>query len=1186
YIAMAMLFLSLFIIATTAYMQKINADKKLDSYTKQINLGIKHTVNHYIHDYEYLSRRMLETENIMKLMKKRDREGLYNSFKKKWELLTEEEPNLTIIHFLLADGTSFLRMHRPEVFGDKLTDVRPMINEISTFHKKIVGYETGKYGTTYRIITPVFDESGEYIGAFEIGLNPKFILNSVREVNNFCGMMFIKEDSLELFYRPNDRVIDKYVLQSELSLELEKIYAELHVFGKLENGMKISVGDKRYVSHSYILNDYKNKPKVKLLFFQNITEFGTVRNYFIFGLFLVVGLLLLIIIWLIHRRIGLYQNRVTDSYKKQIQKLYESEHRFALLYEKAPDAYQSLDIDGNLIVVNAKWLEELGYDKSEVIGKNFSEFLTPAFKSIFRENFSKFKASGSITGIEFELVKKDGEIITTSYNGKIVREDNGEFKQTHCIFTNITQSKKIQERLEFNKRYLQTIFDVTPGLMITTDGEDIDKANPAMLEFFGYETIEEFKNEHDCVCDYFIGDNDCLVPEIDGVRWLEYILQRESQLHKVCMNKGAKRHHFIVQAHTLELDDKKRSVVIFNDITDLEDLSDRLEYAIKGSTDGLWDWNIVTDEFFFSPKWKEMLGYRDDELENSFSTWEDRVHPDDLERALQNIEKSHTDPNYVFNYVHRLRHKDGHWVWILDRGQTIFNEDGQAVRMIGFHTDLTEKKRLETQLIENERVYLDFFENTKSANIIYTTEDGGETFKIKSLNHSVEELEGVKREEIIGKEVETVFEGIEKFGLLEILKEVYKSAEAQKMPLTFYEDNKLLGWRENYVFKLSNGDIVASYEDRTQEKQLENDLRISQHQFEQFMEYMPANVMIKDENHHVIYANKRANDFFKQENMIGKTSVDLLPEHLVETINKIDDLIIKEGTHEELLELTDDNGEKLVYRNLGFKIVDNDKIKIGIVSLDITEEYRLKETLDEKEELMIAQSRHAAMGEMISMIAHQWRQPISVIAMDANNILADIELEMLEEKSLKVTSEDIIKQTQELSKTIDDFRNFFRPERNAQEVIVKEVFDDALGVIGKSLDNNQIEFVLELDEKKKIITYTRELMQVFINIIKNAKEALIENKIQDKKITVYTSQEREKFKFRICDNAGGINAEIIEKIFNPYFTTKGEKNGTGLGLYMSKTIVEKHLQGSLTVKNDDEGACFEIIIPHVIKEES
>ena len=350
------------------------------------------------------------------------------------------------------------------------------------------------------------------------------------------------------------------------------------------------------------------------------------------------------------------------------------------------------------------------------------------------------------------------------------------------------------------------------------------------------------------------------------------------------------------------------------------------------------------------------------------------------------------------------------------------------------------------------------------------------------------------------------------------------------------------------------------------------------------MEFMPANVMIKDTEHKIIYANKRANKFFKQENMIGKSSEDLLPSYLVGSVNKIDNIILEDGTHEQLIELQDDNGKSLVYRNLGFKMVDaDDVVKIGIVSIDITREYQLKKDFYEQEDLMIAQSRHAAMGEMISMIAHQWRQPISVIAMDANNILADIELEMVEEKSLRASSEDIIKQTQELSKTIDDFRNFFRPEKDAQEITIKELLNDALGVIGQSLKNSQIEFNLEFEEDKKITTYTRELMQVFINIIKNAKEALVEKDIEKKKISIYISEDEENLKLKICDNAGGVSVENMEKIFNPYFTTKGEKNGTGLGLYMSRTIVEKHLEGSLTVENDDEGACFEITIPHVIK---
>ena len=1165
--------------------------KQLKEYTTQVDSSIEHIINHFVKDYKYRVLRITETTNMSEMVKKRDREGLYKLLKAKFTLMQEETNNFQVMHIHLSDGTSLLRVHQPDKYGDKIADRRAMLREIHKNHKSIVGYETGNHATVYRIISPILDKDGTYLGAFEVGVNPNFIIEAVNDINGFCGMVFITESDLRLYSKPNKIVVDGYRLQSELTPQLKRICKAYKAPKKLENNIEISVGDIQYITHLITLKNFAGDDSVKIVFFQNITKGSLLFNNTQYMIYIFMFIVLVLMTWYVYHRISSYQKDVSNIYEEQIS--------------------------------------------------------------------------------EIESTKN---------------------------------------KLAFNQDYLQSVFNVIPNIMITTDGREIDEANPAMLEFFNYETIEEFKKEHDCVCDFFIGDNDCLEAEIDGSHWLEYILEREDELHKVCMNRGSKRYHFVVKAHTLDIDDKKRSVVVFNDVTDLEDLGSRLEYAIKGSSDGLWDWNIETDDLFFAPKWKEMLGYRDDELENSLATWKERVHPDDLEMALGEIEKSHIDPTHVFNFVHRLRHKDGHWVWILDRGQTIFNEDGKAVRMIGFHTDIseqkedarrieelggllkntissvqnlifvkdsefrylecnsafeefigiprdkllgrsdydlfdkeiagffrakdeemlashktqenfewvtypdgrevylftsksplrdsngkviglvgnsvdfTEHKRLETQLVENEQVYLDFFENSKSANIIYTTEDDGETFRIKNLNSSVEELEQVKKYDVIGKKVDEVFEGAEEFGIADVLKKVYKEGKSQKMPLSFYEDKKLLGWRENYIFKLSNGDIVASYEDRTQEKKLEVELRSSQHQFEQFMEYLPANVMIKDENHKIIYANKRASEFFKQEDIVGKGTKELLPPYLVDTVDKIDEEILKNGTHEELLELQDDNGNKLVYRNLGFKIVDDDIVKIGIVSIDITNEYQLKEDLFVQEELMIAQSRHAAMGEMISMIAHQWRQPISVIAMDANNILADIELEMVEEKSLRSTSEDIITQTQELSKTIDDFRNFFRPEKDAQEVIVKELFDDALGVIGKSLDNNQIAFILNLDENKKITTYTRELMQVFINIIKNAKEALIEKKIENKKITVYTSEDEENLKLRICDNAGGINEEIMEKIFNPYFSTKGEKNGTGLGLYMSKTIVDKHLQGSLTVENDDEGACFEIVVPHVIKE--
>jgi signal transduction histidine kinase len=233
--------------------------------------------------------------------------------------------------------------------------------------------------------------------------------------------------------------------------------------------------------------------------------------------------------------------------------------------------------------------------------------------------------------------------------------------------------------------------------------------------------------------------------------------------------------------------------------------------------------------------------------------------------------------------------------------------------------------------------------------------------------------------------------------------------------------------------------------------------------------------------------------------------------------------------------------------------------------------------LNEQEELMIAQSRHAAMGEMISMIAHQWRQPISVISMDANNILVDVELDNINYNSLKNDATDIITQTQHLSKTIDDFRNFFKPNKLKDSVVVSDVFLETMRVIDKSLENNNIEVQNVFETDTAIEIFSRELLQVFLNILKNAKEALVENRKSERKITNRVYETEESIIVEICNNGGKIKEEIISRIFDPYFSTKSEKNGTGLGLYMSKTIVEKHLKGRLWVENRGvDEVCFMI----------
>jgi PAS domain S-box-containing protein len=256
---------------------------------------------------------------------------------------------------------------------------------------------------------------------------------------------------------------------------------------------------------------------------------------------------------------------------------------------------------------------------------------------------------------------------------------------------------------------------------------------------------------------------------------------------------------------------------------------------------------------------------------------------------------------------------------------------------------------------------------------------------------------------------------------------------------------------------------------------------------------------------------------------------------------------------------------------------------IGIKQ-DITEKMAMRELLKDQEELMIVQSRHAAMGEMVGMIAHQWRQPLSVISMGANNLLLDIEMGDINSEVFKEEAISIVEQVSHLSQTIDDFRNYFRPDREKENVHVEEVLEEALHIIGKSFEGNGIELTLSLGKSAAVEIFRRELLQVLINVINNAKEAMMEHSKEEKRLSISTEEISDAVIIRICDNGGGIDDKIIHRIFEPYFSTKDKQTGTGLGLFMSKTIMEKHLNGRIeAIKNGADGTCF---VLSIYKEES
>lgn len=259
--------------------------------------------------------------------------------------------------------------------------------------------------------------------------------------------------------------------------------------------------------------------------------------------------------------------------------------------------------------------------------------------------------------------------------------------------------------------------------------------------------------------------------------------------------------------------------------------------------------------------------------------------------------------------------------------------------------------------------------------------------------------------------------------------------------------------------------------------------------------------------------------------------------------------------------------------------VQNKEAKLQ--SLNKTLSTKVEQGIEEgkaKDKAMFQQSRLARLGTMLSMIAHQWRQPLT----ELSGTLMELETAT---RFKKVTNEHILnsidksdKLIEFMSNTIDDFRNFYKPDKKKENFDVVDACKKAINLVNASLDESKVVLELDVLHNRQINGYPTEFAQVILNLISNAKDILIERKIENPRIKVTIDFHGSLCIIKVSDNAGGLKEENYDLIFDPYFTTKHSSKGTGLGLYISKLIIERNMGGELSVKNDEDGAVFKIVV--------
>ena len=245
-------------------------------------------------------------------------------------------------------------------------------------------------------------------------------------------------------------------------------------------------------------------------------------------------------------------------------------------------------------------------------------------------------------------------------------------------------------------------------------------------------------------------------------------------------------------------------------------------------------------------------------------------------------------------------------------------------------------------------------------------------------------------------------------------------------------------------------------------------------------------------------------------------------------------------------------------------------------------ERRVAETVSElrtKDRILIQQGRQAAMGEMISNIAHQWRQPLNVLALIVQELRLTYGSKNFGRESLESSVGKAMELIQHMSQTIEDFRNYFKPDKAKTSFKASQAVAKTLALAEANLKSMAIETEVRVTDDPEIFGYPNEYSQVLLNMLLNSRDAFEANESAGPRtITIEVGSSGAGSLVTVTDNAGGIPEEIMEKIFDPYFTTKGPDKGTGIGLYMAKTIIEKNMNGRLTVRNTGNGAEFRILV--------
>jgi PAS domain S-box-containing protein len=896
--------------------------------------------------------------------------------------------------------------------------------------------------------------------------------------------------------------------------------------------------------------------------------------------------------------IVIFTEDITDIKLAQ-DRLRDSEERFRTMVNAMPQLSWIAHPDGFIFWYNQRWYDYTGTSPEQMEGWGWQRVHDPRVLPDVLEKWRASIATGDPFEMDFPLLGADGRFRRFLTRVLPLKDAQGSIVQWFGTNTDVTELKEAEEALHRYELLAGNSRDIIL-FMRRDDGRVLD-ANFAALAAYGY--------RHEELLELGLRDLREGYDEELAKAQLEQADAGGILFETMHRRKDGSSFPVEVSSRGATIGGTRMLLSVVRDISDRKraekatgEADEQRRLALEAAALGSWDYNFETGEVHWDERCRDMWGIPQGHR-FEYSAAIDRIHAEDREatdRAVKLALSGENGGNYHREF--RVIWPDGSRHWIASHGRVYFEgEGGRPVRFVGVNREVSEEKRSEEAL----------------ARLAAIVESSGDAIISKDLNGVVlnwnaaaERLFGYRAKEACGCSITMLIppelldeeshilrtlssgERIEHYETVRLAKDGRRISVSMTVSPIRDAEGRIIG-----ISKVAR-DITERKRGEEQLKELTK--RLSYH-----IDNSPLAVIEWGPDMRLTRWSGAAKRIFgwSAQEVLGKALGELRwigepderqgagmvsgprdgvdPRRLSANRNyrKDGSVVYCEWYNSSLLDAA---GNLSSILSLGLDVTVCMELEASLQQHAELLESRVAERtaqLREKDRLLLQQSRLAAMGEMINNIAHQWRQPLNVLGLNIQRLSLFYELGGFDKEFLDTSTRDAMQLIRHMSQTIDDFRNFFKPDKEKVEFNVNQAIRQTINLVADSFQHHQLAVFFECEGEAWVSGYPNEFSQAILNLLQNARDALVERKVTGGAATVATSLENGRTVITIEDNAGGIPEEIVGRVFEPYFSTKGLQ-GTGIGLFMTKNIIETNMGGSITVRNTALGAAFRIEVPN------